>query len=70
MNSQMTFHTIPQAAWILGVPCSAASRAIRTGQLRAIRSRFGLRVSSTELVRLLGTTKQDGGAACTPMTSG
>ncbi|WP_158890756.1 helix-turn-helix domain-containing protein [Amycolatopsis anabasis] len=70
MNTQTTFHTIQQAAWILGVSRSAVSRAIRTGELRATRCRSGLRVSSIELARLLGTQKQDGGAACTPMTSG
>ncbi|WP_037305661.1 helix-turn-helix domain-containing protein [Amycolatopsis orientalis] len=70
MNSQMTFHTIQQAAWILGVSRPAVSRAIRTGELRAVRTRSGLRMSSTELARLLGAAKQDGGAACTSMTSG
>jgi excisionase family DNA binding protein len=70
MNSQTTFHTIQQAAWILGVSRSAASRAVRTGALRATRCRSGLRVSSAELARLIGTPKQDGGAACTPTTSG
>jgi excisionase family DNA binding protein len=70
MNTQTTFHTIHEAAWILGASRSAASRAIRTGELRATRCRSGLRVSSTELARLLGSPKQDGGAACAPTTSG
>jgi excisionase family DNA binding protein len=68
MNTQITFHTIQQAAWVLGVSRTAASRAIRTGALRVTRCRTGLRVSSTELARLIGTPEEDGGAACTPKT--
>ncbi|WP_084628569.1 helix-turn-helix domain-containing protein [Amycolatopsis nigrescens] len=70
MNSQITFHTLEEAAWILGVSRPAVSRAIRTGELRPTRCRSGLRVSSPELARWLGPSKQDGGAACTPTTSG
>jgi hypothetical protein len=70
MNTKTTFHTLLEAAWILGVSRAAVSRAIRTRELRPTRCRTGLRVSSAELARLLGTSKQDGGAACTPTTSG
>ncbi|WP_326835085.1 helix-turn-helix domain-containing protein [Amycolatopsis rhabdoformis] len=54
MNSQITFHSVREAAWILGVSRGAVSRAIRTGTLRTTRCRNGLRVSSAELNRLLG----------------
>ncbi|QWF84975.1 helix-turn-helix domain-containing protein [Amycolatopsis sp. CA-230715] len=70
MNSRITFHAIREAAWILGVPRGAVSRAIRRGELRPTLCRGGLRVSSTELARLLGTPVRDGGAACEPTTSG
>jgi excisionase family DNA binding protein len=62
MNSHITFHTIREAAWLLGVSRAAVSRAIRTREVRATRCRSGLRVSSTELARLLGS-RQAGGAA-------
>ena len=63
MNSTLTFHTIREAAWILGAPQAAVSRAIRTGELRTSRRRSGLLVSSTELTRLLGAPTARGGAA-------
>ena len=66
MNAKMTFHTIPESAWILGVSRHTVSRAIRTGALRATLCRSGLRVSSAELAKAL----QDGGAAWKPTTSG
>ncbi|QFU89506.1 hypothetical protein YIM_21640 [Amycolatopsis sp. YIM 10] len=54
MRTNTTFHTIRETAWILGVSRSAVSRAIRTGALRATR-RSGLKVSSTEIKRVLNT---------------
>jgi excisionase family DNA binding protein len=62
MNSHISFHTIRDAAWLLGVSRAAVSRAIRTHEVRATRCRTGLRVSSTELARLL-SSRQAGGAA-------
>jgi hypothetical protein len=62
VNTKTTFHTIREAAWILGVSPAAASRAIRLGELRVSRQRAGLLVSSTELTRLLGVPMSDGGA--------
>lgn len=61
MNSQITFHSLGETAWILGVSRGAVSQAIRTRELRATRRRNGLRVPSNELVRLLGA-RQGGGA--------
>jgi hypothetical protein len=63
MNSQTTFHTIPETAWILGTSRAAISRSIRTGEIRVFRRRTGLLVSSTELARLLGAPTSNGGVA-------
>lgn len=49
-----TFVSIRQAAWILGVPRSVVSRAIRVGDIRAVRRPSGLAVPLSELVKLLG----------------
>jgi excisionase family DNA binding protein len=48
------FHTIKEAAWILGVDSSKISRAIRTGALPAVRRRSQLVVPAAALQRLLG----------------
>ena len=48
------FHTIKEAAWILGVDSSKISQAIRTGALPAVRRRSQLVVPATALRRLLG----------------
>jgi excisionase family DNA binding protein len=48
------FLTIKEAAWILGVDSSKISRAIRTGELPAVRRRSQLVVPAVALQRLLG----------------
>jgi excisionase family DNA binding protein len=48
------FHTIKEAAWILGVNQSWICRAIRTGALPAVRRRSRLVVPAAALQRLLG----------------
>jgi excisionase family DNA binding protein len=48
------FHTIKEAAWILGVDKSLVSRAIRTGTLPAVRRHSRLVVPTAVLRRLLG----------------
>jgi excisionase family DNA binding protein len=48
------FHTIKEAAWILGVDSSKIFQAIRTGALPAVRRRSQLLVPATALQRLLG----------------
>ncbi|WP_101439751.1 helix-turn-helix domain-containing protein [Amycolatopsis echigonensis] len=53
MNSNITFHTPDEAAWLLGVSRGAVSRAIRSRKLRVVRRREGLRIPSTELTRVL-----------------
>jgi len=48
------FLTINQTAWVLGVPRATVSAMIRRRELRTVRRRDGLAVSTTELARLLG----------------
>ena len=48
------FHTIKEAAWILGVEEFRISRAIRTGTLPAVRRHSRLVVPAAALRRLLG----------------
>ena len=48
------FHTIKEAAWILGVDQSQISRAIRTGTLPSVRCHSRLVVPAAALRRLLG----------------
>lgn len=48
------FHTIKEAAWILGVEQSRICQAIRTGALPAVRRRSRLVVPAAALRRLLG----------------
>lgn len=48
------FHTIKEAAWILGVDSAKISQAIRTGALPAVRCRSHLVVPAYALHRLLG----------------
>ena len=48
------FHTVKEAAWILGVDSSKICRAIRTGALSAVRRRSQLVVPAAALQRLLG----------------
>jgi excisionase family DNA binding protein len=48
------FHTIKEAAWILGIDQAQISRAIRTGTLPAVRRRSHLVVPAAALRRLLG----------------
>jgi hypothetical protein len=48
------FHTIREAAWILGVDQSSICRAIRTGDLPTVRRRSQLVVPAAALQRLLG----------------
>jgi len=47
------YYTVRQAAWILGVPHSVVSRAIRLGTLRAVRRRGRLVVPANAVTRLL-----------------
>ena len=47
------YYTLRETAWILGVELSTVARAIRVGNLRAIRRRGRLVVPAAELARLL-----------------
>lgn len=48
------YYSIREAAWILGVPPSTISRAIRTGALPAVWRRSRLVVPASAVRRLLG----------------
>lgn len=51
------FHSLADAAWILGIDLDEVHRAIRVGTLRTERRRARLVISEAELRRVL-----DGGA--------
>ena len=46
--------SVGEAAWLLGVPRSTVSRAIRTGEMPAVRRRSRLVVPAHVVERLLG----------------
>jgi excisionase family DNA binding protein len=48
------FYTVREAAWILGVPTTKVSRAIRIGTLRAVLRRSRLVIPASEITRLIG----------------
>ena len=53
-NSGRTdYYTVDEAAWLLGVPRSTVSRAIRTGAIPTVRRRSRLVVPAYVLQRLL-----------------
>ena len=53
-NSGRTeYYTVDEAAWLLGVPRSTVSRAIRTGAIPTVRRRSRLLVPAYVLQRLL-----------------
>ncbi|MGH3869088.1 MAG: helix-turn-helix domain-containing protein [Pseudonocardiaceae bacterium] len=54
------YHTVRDAAWMLGVTPSTVSAAIRLGTLRAIRRRSRLMVPASALTRLLTEPTIDG----------
>lgn len=47
-------YSVGEAAWLLGVPRSTVSKAIRTGELPAVRRRSRLVVPAHVAERLLG----------------
>lgn len=47
------YYTVAEAAWLLGVPPSTISRAIRTGAIPTVRRRSRLVVPDYVLKRLL-----------------
>lgn len=47
------YYSVAEAAWLLGVPPSTISRAIRTGAVPAVRRRSRLVVPDYVLKRLL-----------------
>lgn len=49
-----SFHSIPEAAWVLGVEQSEVCRAVRLGTLRVVRRRGRLVIPTGALVSLLG----------------
>ena len=55
------YHTVRDAAWMLGVKPSTVSAAIRLGTLRAVRRRSRLMVPASALARLLAEPTIDGG---------
>ena len=53
-NSGRTdYYTVDEAAWLLGVPRSTISKAIRTGAIPTVRRRSRLVVPAHVLQRLL-----------------
>ncbi|MBV9446132.1 MAG: hypothetical protein JO345_09590 [Streptosporangiaceae bacterium] len=59
--AEPAYHTIRDAAWILGVTPSTVCAAIRLGTLRAERRRSRLMVPASALTRLLTQPTVDGG---------
>jgi excisionase family DNA binding protein len=53
-SGRRTYYTVDEAAWLLGVPRSAVSRAIRTGAIRAVRRRSRLVLPTGTLQQVLG----------------
>lgn len=47
------YYSVGEAAWLLGVPRSTVSRAIRTGEMPAVRRRSRLVVPAHVVERLL-----------------
>ena len=54
-----SYYSVREAAWLLGIDPSTASRAVRLGSLRTVRRRGRLVVPETAITRLLG--KPSGG---------
>jgi excisionase family DNA binding protein len=52
-SGRRKYYSLAEAAWLLGVPTSVVSRAIRTGDLPAVRRRSRLVVPGHVLERLL-----------------
>ncbi|GAA3430972.1 helix-turn-helix domain-containing protein [Kutzneria kofuensis] len=50
---KQTYYSVRQAAWLLGIDPSTASRAVRLGSLRTVRRRGRLVVPATAVARLL-----------------
>jgi excisionase family DNA binding protein len=59
--AEPAYHSIREAAWILGVKPSTVSAAIRLGTLRAVRRRSRLMIPASALTRLLAQPTADGG---------
>jgi excisionase family DNA binding protein len=53
-SGHRTYYSVDEAAWLLGVPRSTVSRAIRTGEMPAVRRRNRLVVPAHVVERLLG----------------
>jgi hypothetical protein len=66
-SRRRVFFSVREAAWILNVPVSTVSRAIRVGALSAIPRRGAVVIPDRALVRQLGTPAENdsilGGAA-------
>lgn len=62
-NGRRDFYSVRRAAWILNLPSSAISRAVRVGELRAEPRNGRLVIPASELTRLLSgaAVAQDGG---------
>lgn len=52
-SGRSDYYSVAEAAWLLGVPRSTVSRAIRTGALPAVRRRSRLVVPAHVVHRLL-----------------
>ena len=52
-SGHRTYYTIAEAAWLLGVPRSTVSKAIRTGELPTVWRRSRLVVPAHVVQRLL-----------------
>ena len=58
---KQSYYSVREAAWLLGIDPSTASRAVRLGSLRTIRRRGRLVVPAAAVARLLGNPS--GGAS-------
>lgn len=52
-SGRLKYYSVAEAAWLLGVPTSTISRAIRTGAIPAVRRRSRLVVPAYVVKRLL-----------------
>lgn len=51
---KQSYYSVREAAWVLGIDPSTASRAVRLGSLRTVRRRGRLVVPAAAVARLLG----------------
>ena len=51
---KQSYYSVREAAWVLGIAPSTASRTVRLGSLRTVRRRGRIVVPAAAVARLLG----------------